>query len=140
MDSHSDDNTNLMEQVIQEVLRWIEDDISKPLLLVDVAAKSGYSKWYFHRCFKQKVGCSVACYIRMRRLTISAALLKNTTLTVARIYGQVGYSEQSLFTKSFRRHFGLTPCEYRKSSQVLSDRMFSSAIQDRGDELVSKLI
>lgn len=137
MDSHSDDNTNLMEQVIQEVLRWIEDDISKPLLLVDVAAKSGYSKWYFHRCFKQKIGCSVASYIRMRRLTISAALLKNTTLTVARIYGQVGYSEQSLFTKSFRLHFGLTPCEYRKSSLVLSDRMFSSAIPGRGDELVN---
>lgn len=137
MDSHSDDNANLMEQVIQEVLRWIEDDISKPLLLVDVAAKSGYSKWYFHRCFKQKIGCSVASYIRMRRLTISAALLKNTTLTVARIYGQVGYSEQSLFTKSFRLHFGLTPCEYRKSSLVLSDRMFSSAIPGRGDELVN---
>lgn len=140
MDILSDDNENPMEQVIQEVLLWIEDDISKPLLLADVAAKSGYSKWYFHRCFKQKIGCSVACYIRMRRLTISAMLLKNTTLTVTRIYGQVGYSEQSLFTKSFRRHFGLTPCEYRKSSLVLSDRMFSSAIQGKCVELANKML
>lgn len=130
----SDDNADPMDRVIQEILLWIEDDISRPLLLADITARSGYSKWYFQRRFKQTTGYSVARYIRMRRLTVSADLLKNTTLTVARIYDLVGYSEQPLFTKAFRRHFGLTPCEFRKSPLTLSDRMLPAAIMSNADE------
>ncbi|MGO2369369.1 MAG: helix-turn-helix domain-containing protein, partial [Serratia sp. (in: enterobacteria)] len=40
------------ENHIRELLVWIEDNLTNPLSLDIVSAKSGYSKWYLQRMFK----------------------------------------------------------------------------------------
>ncbi len=43
------DQTN----IIRDLLRWIDDNLDKPLSLDNVAAKAGYSKWHLQRMFKE---------------------------------------------------------------------------------------
>ena len=40
------------QQVITQLLAWIEQNLDQPLTLDDIAAKSGYSKWHLQRLFK----------------------------------------------------------------------------------------
>lgn len=44
------------QQVITQLLAWIEQNLDQPLTLDDIAAKSGYSKWHLQRLFKQLTG------------------------------------------------------------------------------------
>ena len=51
------------ESHIKELLVWIEDNLTNPLSLDIVSAKSGYTKWYLQRMFKKQTGLSLASYI-----------------------------------------------------------------------------
>lgn len=42
------------ESHIRELLVWIEDNLTNPLSLDIVSAKSGYTKWYLQRMFKSR--------------------------------------------------------------------------------------
>lgn len=53
-------------EIIKELLLWIEVNLEKPLLLDDVAIKSGYTKWHLQRVFKQATGLINAGFIYSR--------------------------------------------------------------------------
>ncbi|VTP61257.1 Right origin-binding protein [Serratia rubidaea] len=42
--------------IIHDLLNWIETHLDQPLLLDNVAAKSGYSKWHLQRMFRSTTG------------------------------------------------------------------------------------
>ena len=70
------------ESHIKELLVWIEDNLTNPLSLDIVAAKSGYTKWYLQRMFKKQTGLSLASYIRARRLYLAAFALRFTQKSI----------------------------------------------------------
>ncbi|WP_427123937.1 helix-turn-helix domain-containing protein [Proteus mirabilis] len=108
-------------EVIKELLLWIEVNLEKPLLLDDVAIKSGYTKWHLQRVFKQATGLTLASYIRGRRLTKAATELRLTKLPVLTIALRYQFDSQQSFTRRFKAVFGVTPSEYRKVDVLCSD-------------------
>jgi AraC family L-rhamnose operon regulatory protein RhaS len=48
------------------------------------------------------------------RIKLAALLLKETSLPVAEIMEQTGYSDLTHFGRIFRKEMGCTPMEYRK--------------------------
>ena len=50
--------------IIHDLLDWIETHLDQPLLLDNVAAKSGYSKWHLQRMFRSTTGHALGSYIR----------------------------------------------------------------------------
>lgn len=111
-------NNTLLPLVVNDALVWIENNIHQPFRIDDIIKRTGYSKWHFLRCFKVMTGMPLARYIRLRRLTIAARKLKSTVLTVTDIYYSVGFVDPSIFCRTFHRHFGLSPTEYRLSASV----------------------
>lgn len=101
-------------EIIKELLLWIEVNLEKPLLLDDVAIKSGYTKWHLQRVFKQATGLTLATYIRGRRLTKAATELRLTKLPVLTIALRYQFDSQQSFTRRFKAVFGVTPTEYRR--------------------------
>lgn len=68
------------------------------------------------QCFKGVYGCSVAVYVKEYRMNAAAVMLKNTQDSVISIAAKVGYSNPGKFASAFRSVLGMTPTEYRKSS------------------------
>lgn len=101
-------------EIIKELLLWIEVNLEKPLLLDDVAIKSGYTKWHLQRVFKQATGLTLASYIRGRRLTKAATELRLTKLPILTVALRYQFDSQQSFTRRFKATFGVTPTEYRK--------------------------
>jgi two-component system, response regulator YesN len=52
-----------------------------------------------------------------RRLEKASELLHETDLTVADISLKVGFHSDDYFYRAFRRKFGMTPLQWRKSHQ-----------------------
>ncbi len=72
------------------------------------------------RTFKGVYGSSIGAYLRAYRMNTAAVLLRQGDELVSVIAGRMGYDNASKFTAAFRRMFGMTPTEYRKS-KVLPD-------------------
>lgn len=104
-----------MKSFTRDLIVWIEKNLDKKVMLDEVAGKSGYSKWYLQRLFRHETGMKLATYIRERRLSESAILLKMTGVPVIIAAEQFGFANQQAFTRTFTQHFCLPPARYRQT-------------------------
>ncbi|MEL5395840.1 MULTISPECIES: helix-turn-helix domain-containing protein [Serratia] len=104
----------LQDDIVNDLLSWLESHLDLPLLLDNVAAKSGYSKWHLQRMFKAVTGHVLGAYIRTRRLSKAAVALRLTNQPILDIALQYRFDSQQSFTRAFKRHFAQTPALYRR--------------------------
>ena len=64
---------------------------------------------------KKQTGSTFSRLLETRRLEQACFLLKNTDLTIEDIAENIGYENLSFFYRLFRRTYGSTPREYRKT-------------------------
>lgn len=79
------------EAVIKSLTHWIDSNLYRPITVLDVARKSGYSLAYIQRNFRQECGISIGLYIRSRKLEKAAHMLRHTQLSVSDIFTMLGY-------------------------------------------------
>ncbi len=96
-------------QDLQDLLNYIEAHLEQSLSVGELAERAGYSRWHFQRIFVAVTGLSPAGYIRARRLSEAARLLRETRCKILPLALRYGFESQAAFTRAFRQHFGLTP-------------------------------
>ena len=106
---------SLRENVVNELVHWIEDNLEGDLSLDNISKRVGYSKWHLQRVFKKSTGTALGEYCRRRRLSKTALLLRLTKKDIYEIAMQYGFDSQQTFTRAFRQNFKLTPHAYRKA-------------------------
>jgi transcriptional regulator GlxA family with amidase domain len=80
----------------------------------DVLAKMcGLSLRAFERHFQATYRTSPHDYVRQMRVRMSCDALVHSLKTLAEVAFEFGFSDQSHFTREFRRIMGETPKEYR---------------------------
>lgn len=110
MKLHSSD---LMRTTIGDILKWIELNLSDTISSKLLSEKSGYSRWYFQRCFKEITGMTPVVYIRHRKMLTAKKLLANMECSVTDIAMCLGYSQQSTFCRAFKEYHSITPKQFR---------------------------
>jgi AraC-like DNA-binding protein len=105
------------EAVIKSLTHWIDSNLYRPITVLDVARKSGYSLAYIQRNFRQECGISIGLYIRSRKLEKAAHMLRHTQLSVSDIFTMLGYEEPSTFSRAFSNQYGLSPTKYREMAK-----------------------
>ncbi len=89
-------------------VHFIREHHSQPLNLDVVAAEVGLSSAYFSRLFKEQVGLGFSDYLARVRVEAAKALLRQG-MPIADVSQQVGYSDQSYFSKVFKKLAGESP-------------------------------
>lgn len=103
-------NRSIIHEMMDYIARSYQYDIS----LTDLAEKKYFmNASYLSRLFKSTVGKTFSKYLIEFRLEKSKELLGETILKVSDIATHVGYNDVSHFIQSFRKHYGVTPEEYR---------------------------
>jgi len=64
--------------------------------------------------FKKSTGQSINRYLTQLRMTMAAAFLRDTELSVNEICERTGFSDISYFSRSFKKEIRYTPSEYRR--------------------------
>ncbi|MGG1593972.1 AraC family transcriptional regulator [Terribacillus saccharophilus] len=100
---------------IAKTLSYIQTRYADPLTLDDIAAASGYSRYYFLKQFQQDVHMSPIQYLTKIRVKKAADLLLATTYTVNEIAEKVGYANANYFNKVFRKAVGMSAGKFRRS-------------------------
>jgi AraC family transcriptional regulator len=92
----------------------LHDGLAHTLRIADIAAAVGVHPIHLARAFRSSFGVSPAAYLRRARLERALAALADNRRSIAEIALDCGFSDQSHFTRVFRRHTGLTPARYRR--------------------------
>ncbi|MBI6152222.1 AraC family transcriptional regulator [Serratia surfactantfaciens] len=103
------------KDILLKTIEYIEGNIESELSIKDVSSVSGYSKWHLQKLFRQILGIKIGAYIRNRRLSKAAILLKQSQDDIIDVCLSLGFCSQQAFTRSFKNFFGMTPGEFRKN-------------------------
>lgn len=95
------------------VRRYIENHFKENLTLDQLASVAHVNKYYLSHSFSKEYGISPINYLLSCRIKESEYLLSETSLPVSQIAGMLGFSSLSYFSQRFRRHFGVSPRQYR---------------------------
>lgn len=101
----------VVEAPIRESLYFMEENFHLPLCLGDIAECAGLSEFHFMRLFKSRMQTTVHQHLKQLRLNAAKAMLARGE-PISEVAASVGFYDQSHFTNSFRRVFGVTPKKY----------------------------
>ena len=102
-------------QTIQLTIDTIEEHLTEPISIRELASRAGYSHWHFQRLFLALVGETTGAYIRRRRLAAAAIALHTSRRRILDIALEFQFESQESFTRSFKAAFGLTPGQVRRA-------------------------
>lgn len=109
-----DENGN----VIDIAIAYMKKHLSENIVLNDVAREVFMSPNYFSSYFKQKTGEKFIDYLSALRMEAAANILvSNADLSVLDVCNMVGYNHLGYFYKKFKKHYGVTPMEYKDKNQ-----------------------
>lgn len=94
--------------------QYVEENYMKSVTIEEIGTKVGFSSNHFSTIFKKETGVTFLEYLSSVRMKHAKDLLKEGNMSIAVICEEVGYSDVKYFTKSFHKHTGLKPNEYRK--------------------------
>ncbi len=93
-----------------EIIAYINDNLSADLSLDAICGKFYISKSYLMHRFKDMAGCSAHSYIQQKRLIRAAELIREGT-PVMLASAKCGFNDYSAFLRAFKKTFDSTPRE-----------------------------
>ncbi len=103
-----------INNIMKRVNQYIEDNYSKEITRIDIAAHVFLDPSYFGKLFKKKTGTSISNYLLEFRINKAKILLENEDISILKVCNLVGYSNLTFFTRKFKQYTSYTPNEYRK--------------------------
>ena len=98
---------------IRPAINYIDANYNKPITLADVAKASHLSISRLAHIFKEQMGITIIDYLTSVRIERAKQLLLATDQNCTEICFQVGYNNQSYFTRTFKGLVGMTPRHFR---------------------------
>lgn len=97
----------------ESIARYIHEHIEERVTSTALAKHNHLNNDYFSRLFKNTYGESARSYIVKERIRFSANLLLETDMSVKEIAFTLGYKDENLFCRQFKKIMGGSPGKYR---------------------------
>lgn len=94
---------------------YMEHNFCENITLDSLAAQAGFSVRHFTRLFQNAYHTPPTAYLMKLRLQKATTLLSSTSLSVSEVAFQSGFEDSNYFTRQFRKHYGVTPSQFRHS-------------------------
>ncbi len=98
-------------EFIQSVSKYIGEYYRKSITTADIAAELFMTPSSFCHQFKQNFGCRFLQYLCEFRIQRSLSYA-DQNLNIAQIASEVGFSDYCYFSRSFKKHIGMSPAKY----------------------------
>jgi AraC family transcriptional regulator len=103
---------------LKRVRELLQDQFAQPPSLMQLASEAGVHPVYLATAFHRHFGCTVGEFVRRRRVEFACQQLRSSRLTLAEVALVAGFSDQSHFSRTFKRLTGLTPRLYRETARL----------------------
>ena len=111
---------------IERAVSLVHGAAGAPVDVGRMAEASGYSRYHFSRLFSAVEGVPPARYRLRVRMEEAARRLQTEPDPIKIIAQRCGFADANYFTKLFRRYYGMTPRDFRRSG------MFAGSLSTQG--------
>jgi two-component system response regulator YesN len=101
------------KRYIHLALNYMEEHFTEDITMNRVAELHYLNPSYFSKMFHEETGETFSKHLIRLRMEKAKSLLKDSTLKIYEIAGQVGYQDFRHFVKLFKDQEGMTPAQYR---------------------------
>ena len=108
----------LAQRKLHAVVEYVEEHLDAGLTLEQLAAVAHLSAYHFARQFKVATGLPPHQYIILRRVERAKLLLQGGDLSLAEVAAGAGFTDQSQFSRHFKRLVGVTPGQFRTPARI----------------------
>ena len=108
--------TKGQRKIVSEIHDYFLNHISEDITVEQMADKYKLSHVSLNKYFRVMYGDTIHKYMQNYRMGFAAKELAKSTKSVAEIAALVGYDNQSKFSGAFKKKYGMTPLEYRRSA------------------------
>ncbi len=107
-------SANQYSPFIQKTVAYIDANLAGDLSLHTLAALQNLNASYLSALFHKETGKTVTDYVTARRMDAAGKLLRTTSLQVQTIAQHCGINDSNYFSKLFKKHYGITPLQFRE--------------------------
>ena len=100
---------------IQDALNFINSNYMHSITVQEIADYVNLSRSYLYKMFIKNLGISPQRYLINLRMYKATLLLKGTKFPIGEVANSVGYSDSLLLSKTFSKHFSMSPLNYRNN-------------------------
>lgn len=113
-ESKRPDYHSLQDDYIRKAIEYIEMNYAQQITINEIAKHLNLNRSYFSNLFRLKLQKSPQQYLITHRINKACVfLIQNKDLPVGHIATSVGYPDQLVFSKAFKKSTGLSPSEFR---------------------------
>lgn len=117
--------TDVISLHIRKCIDYIYDHLHEKLTVELLSDKIGLNPSYLSKLFAKETGVGIKSFIINAKLSTAENLLKFSDFSYSDISLALGFSSQSAFISTFKKHKTMTPKEYRQ--------LYYTAPSDDGD-------
>jgi len=104
----------LYRKEIEKVIRYIKNNLSKNISLAEAAGIANLNEKYFCHVFKKETQKSFTEFVAELKVEQAKRLLGEKGAKVFEVAHQLGFENETYFTKVFKKFTSLTPSEYKR--------------------------
>ena len=125
----------MTEELIKDVLRYIEDNLYECLKVEELSEYFHYSRYYLLRVFKKYTGLTINDYINQRKIIKSIDKLINSDNRILNIALTTGFNSLEYYSETFLKVTHFSPLEFRKNPNIAKYLPF-----DYSNDLMNSLL
>lgn len=106
------------DKIIKACEKYVHENYMKDISLETIAERFFFNPSYFSSYFKNNAGMNFSDYLQKIRMEKAGELLRKHNLRVYEVAEKVGYQNVKYFNKVFKKEYGVSPDEYRRSNNI----------------------
>src|SRR5262249_52461237 len=103
---------------LSRVIAFLDEHFVDSPSLSEVARAAEVHPVHLARTFRRHYRCTVGEYLRQLRVTFACRQLTQGSRPLVEIALAAGFSDQSQFSRTFKRAMGLTPAAFRAATRM----------------------
>ncbi|MBP8951047.1 MAG: helix-turn-helix transcriptional regulator [Armatimonadetes bacterium] len=118
--------TEALHPLVNEVKALLQQDLSRPLSVPQLANEVALSPNYLSSLFHRNAGMTLRQFLDLKRVERAKALLLEPHSSIKQVAFALGYADQHQFSRVFRRVTGTSPTGFRERTLEIEETDTSS--------------
>lgn len=112
-----------MDALVKDLLKCVHRRVraDEELTVEDVSRELGFTRQYVSGKFHRITGRLLSDYLKEKRLTKAARLLKRGQMKITQISRLCGFDSENYFRQQFKLRFGMSPRQFRNNGSLSGD-------------------